>query len=64
MNNNKEMAMELAKIFIQKENVIPISTMSSVDSNSFVYKIDDNTYTFFEILSHFLDAVNKFEKYK
>lgn len=63
MDKNKKIAFELAKILIQKDSVIPISTMSSFDSSSIEYKIGNKNYTFFEIVSHFLDCINNIEEY-
>lgn len=61
MDKKKEIALDLAKILIQKNTVVPVSTVSSIDSNSIQYTIGDKSYSFFEIVSHFLDCINKIE---
>ncbi|CAM3229559.1 hypothetical protein FITA111629_11235 [Filibacter tadaridae] len=62
MDKKKETALEFAKILIQKNNVVPVSTMSSIDSNSIQYTIGEKNYTFFEIVSHFLECIDNFEE--
>lgn len=61
MDKNKEIALELAKILIQKNNVVPVSTISN-DSNEIQYNIDDVNYSFCEIASHFLESIDQIEE--
>ncbi|MCZ2256954.1 hypothetical protein [Sporosarcina sp. G11-34] len=61
MDKNKETALELAKILIQKNNVVPVSTISSIDSKSIQYNIDDVNYSFFEIINHFLESIDRID---
>lgn len=64
MDKNKEIALELAKILIQKNNVVPVSTISSIDSKSIRYNIDDVNYSFFEIVNHFLESIDQIGEIK
>ncbi|WP_438315347.1 hypothetical protein [Sporosarcina sp. FA9] len=61
MEKKKEIALDFAKILIQKNNVVPVSTTSSIDSSSIEYTIGNKSYTFFEIVSHYLDCINNIE---
>jgi len=61
MDKNKEIALELAKILIQKDNVVPVSTINSIDSNSIQYNIGTVNYSFFEIVNHFLVSIDQID---
>lgn len=61
MDKKKEIALELAKVLIQKDSVVITSTVSTIDSSSIQYKIGNKNYSFFEIASHFLECIDIIE---
>lgn len=68
MDNNRKLAIELAKALIQNSHVTPVfnSSMKSDigDENIIAYKLGDSKYSFNELVSHFLDNLEKIKKWK
>ncbi|MFS0575340.1 hypothetical protein AB1K83_06895 [Sporosarcina sp. 179-K 3D1 HS] len=65
MDDNKKLAIELAKALIQNNNVKPVSGTGNNrdESRSITYIIGDSNFSFFEIASHFLDNIKNIEEY-
>ncbi|MHC8515883.1 hypothetical protein [Sporosarcina sp. ITBMC105] len=64
MNENKMLAIELAKAFIQNSNVKPVyNKVYKDDADLIIYSIDNLEYSFNDNVLHFLESLKKVEDY-
>ncbi|MDW0115024.1 hypothetical protein QT711_17830 [Sporosarcina saromensis] len=64
MDENKKLAIGLAKAFIQNSNVKPVYNKGyKDDADLIVYSIDNLEYSFNDIVLHFLESLKKVEDY-
>jgi len=67
MNENKKLAIELAKALIQNNHVKPqfnhTRNNDIGDENSIEYLIGDSRYSFIDIVSHYLDNIERIRKW-
>lgn len=67
MNENKKIAIELAKALIQNNHVKPRFSHTRNndigDENSIEYLIGDSRYSFIDIVSHYLDNIERIKKW-
>ncbi|MCM3600873.1 hypothetical protein M3175_09030 [Robertmurraya korlensis] len=67
MNENKKLAIELAKALIQNNHVKPRFSHTRNndigDENSIEYLIGDSRYSFTDIVSHYLDNIERIKKW-
>ncbi|WP_339254344.1 hypothetical protein NSQ43_07320 [Sporosarcina sp. FSL W8-0480] len=64
MDENKKLAIELAKALIQNSSVKPVHNKGYKDETDLiVYSIDNLEYTFNNIVLHFLESLKKVEDY-
>ncbi|WP_079527697.1 hypothetical protein [Halobacillus hunanensis] len=59
MNNDKLLALELAKSFIQNKNVQPISGKGEIE-----YLFDNTIYPFSTIVDHFLTNIEEMNEWE
>lgn len=68
MDSNRKLAIELAMALIQNSHVTPSfnhSLKSDIgDENIITYKLGDSKYSFCELVSHYLDNLEKIKKWK
>lgn len=67
MNENKKLAIELAKALIQNNHVKPRFSHTRNhdigDEHSIEYLIGDSRYSFIDIVSHYLDNIEHIRKW-
>ncbi|MCT2535706.1 hypothetical protein NC661_06460 [Aquibacillus koreensis] len=64
MDDNKRVAIDLAKSLIQNNNVKPVFNRGNDrdDSGNIGYVLGDTKYSFSEIVSYFLDNIDIIDK--
>lgn len=67
MEPNRQLAIELAKALIQNNHVKPVfgvrGSKDIGDENTISYILSESSYSFSELVSHFLDNIEKIEKW-
>lgn len=67
VNDHKKIAIELAKALIQNSHVTPrfnhTRNNDIGDENTIEYLIGDSRYTFLDIVSHYLDNIERIKKW-
>ncbi|PID07132.1 MULTISPECIES: hypothetical protein [unclassified Sporosarcina] len=64
MDGNKRLAVELAKALIQNNHVKPVfNKRYDSDTNIIVYNIEENEFSFNDIVLHFEECLKKSKEY-
>lgn len=67
LDESRKLALEFAKALIQNNNIKPVFNHSRNhdlgDENIIAYALGDAKYSFVELVSHFLDNIEKIKKW-
>lgn len=68
MDEGRKLALEFTKALIQNNNIKPVFSHSRNndlgDENIIAYALGDAKYSFGELVSHFLDNIEKIKKWE